>query len=65
MTLHTNDTVISILVLIPMSALAAATTQSIGGENDPNKRPPIAQPRATRRSHIREHPFMKEVRFHR
>ena len=47
-----------------MALTADATALSITGENDPKRNSPILQPVTNKKSHIREHPFMKEVSFH-
>jgi len=47
-----------------MAVVAEATAQSLNGENDLKKSSLGVQSSPNKKSHIREHPFMKEVSFH-
>ncbi len=47
-----------------MAVVADATAQTVRSENDINKSSPIIQSFTDKKSHIREHPFMKEVKYH-
>lgn len=44
-----------------MSVAADVTAQSIEGQNEPKNDSSSILPPTQRKSHIREHPFMKEV----
>ncbi len=57
-----NPIIISIFI-IQMAVVADVTAQSFSGENDPNKNSSIIPSSTNKKSHIREHPFMKEVKF--
>ena len=52
------------IVTTQMAVVADVTAQSITGEVNNDKNPPILQPSINKEPRIREHPFMKEVNVH-
>jgi hypothetical protein len=47
-----------------MSVISDATFQSRADQNNSNKSSSRMQSPPNKKSHIREHPFMKEVKYH-
>lgn len=59
---HNIGTNIIFVVIHQMAVAADATAQSIEGQNDPKNDSLIIDHTPSEKSHIKEHPFMKEVR---
>jgi len=47
-----------------MAVIVDVTAQSLSSEKNSNTSSPIVQSSTDKKSNIREHPFMKEVKFH-
>jgi hypothetical protein len=53
-----------VIATVRMSAVADVTAQSLSIEHGNDRNSPIAQSSIDKKSHIHEHPFLKEVKFH-